>query len=54
MGLVLAGSGMCTGGRIVDHLRYGLEDPANDILFGYQLYCRLCKHSPALYFENFF
>jgi metallo-beta-lactamase family protein len=28
---------MCTGGRIVDHLKYGLEDPANDIFFvGYQ------------------
>jgi metallo-beta-lactamase family protein len=28
---------MCTGGRIVDHLQHGLEDPHNDILFvGYQ------------------
>ena len=28
---------MCTGGRIVDHLEHGLEDPANDIFFvGYQ------------------
>jgi metallo-beta-lactamase family protein len=35
--IVIAGSGMCTGGRIVDHLKYGLEDPANDICFvGYQ------------------
>jgi metallo-beta-lactamase family protein len=35
--IVIAGSGMCTGGRIVDHLRAGLDDPANDIFFvGYQ------------------
>jgi metallo-beta-lactamase family protein len=28
---------MCTGGRIVDHLKRGLEDPKNDIVFvGYQ------------------
>jgi metallo-beta-lactamase family protein len=31
--IVLAGSGMCSGGRIVDHLRYGLGDSRNDILF---------------------
>lgn len=35
--IVLAGSGMCTGGRILDHLRAGLDDPRNDVLFvGYQ------------------
>lgn len=35
--VVLAGSGMCTGGRIVDHLRSGIEDVRNDVLFvGYQ------------------
>jgi metallo-beta-lactamase family protein len=35
--IIIAGSGMCTGGRIVDHLKYGLDDPANDIFFvGYQ------------------
>ncbi len=35
--LIIAGSGMCTGGRIVDHLRQGLKDPVNDIFFvGYQ------------------
>jgi metallo-beta-lactamase family protein len=28
---------MCTGGRIVDHLETGLNNPANDIFFvGYQ------------------
>jgi metallo-beta-lactamase family protein len=28
---------MCTGGRIVDHLQKGIDDPKNDILFvGYQ------------------
>jgi metallo-beta-lactamase family protein len=31
--LVIAGSGMCTGGRIVNHLKAGIEDPRNDILF---------------------
>ena len=31
--IVLAGSGMCTGGRIVDYLRHGIENPVNDILF---------------------
>ncbi len=35
--VILAGSGMCTGGRIVDHLKTGIEDPKNDIIFvGYQ------------------
>lgn len=35
--VIIAGSGMCTGGRIVDHLEQGLNDPANDIVFvGYQ------------------
>ena len=35
--IILAGSGMCTGGRIVDHLAKGIENPKNDILFvGYQ------------------
>ncbi|MBN1841428.1 MAG: MBL fold metallo-hydrolase [Deltaproteobacteria bacterium] len=31
--IVLAGSGMCSGGRIVEHLKAGLEDPANDVCF---------------------
>lgn len=35
--IIIAGSGMCTGGRIIDHLKHGLEDPRNDIFFvGYQ------------------
>ena len=35
--IILAGSGMCTGGRIIDHLQRGIDDPRNDILFvGYQ------------------
>ena len=35
--IIIAGSGMCTGGRITDHLKHGLDDPANDIFFvGYQ------------------
>ena len=35
--VIMAGSGMCTGGRILDHLENGLEDPRNDVFFvGYQ------------------
>lgn len=35
--VILAGSGMCTGGRIVEHLKRGIVDRRNDILFvGYQ------------------
>jgi metallo-beta-lactamase family protein len=35
--VIMAGSGMCTGGRIVDHLAQHLGDPATDVLFvGYQ------------------
>lgn len=35
--VIIAGSGMCTGGRIRDHLAHGLDNPANDIFFvGYQ------------------
>jgi metallo-beta-lactamase family protein len=35
--VVIAGSGMCTGGRIVGHLVAGLPDPRNTLLFvGFQ------------------
>ncbi|SMC43974.1 metallo-beta-lactamase family protein [Desulfocicer vacuolatum DSM 3385] len=35
--VIIAGSGMCTGGRIVDHLEQGLNDSKNDLFFvGYQ------------------
>jgi metallo-beta-lactamase family protein len=35
--IVVAGSGMCTGGRIIEHLKAGIEDSRNDIFFvGYQ------------------
>lgn len=35
--VIIAGSGMCSGGRIVAHLKSGLGDPRNDVLFvGYQ------------------
>jgi len=35
--VIIAGSGMCTGGRIIDHLISGLDSPANDVFFvGYQ------------------
>jgi len=35
--IIIAGSGMCTGGRIIGHLKAGLDDPKNDVLFvGYQ------------------
>ena len=31
--VIIAGSGMCTGGRIVNHLKGGLKDPKNDVFF---------------------
>ncbi len=35
--IVLAGSGMCTAGRIRHHIRHGIEKPQNTVLFvGYQ------------------
>ena len=35
--IILAGSGMCSGGRIVNHLQKGIDHSKNDILFvGYQ------------------
>lgn len=35
--IIIAGSGMCSGGRIVDHLKACIEDPRTDVLFvGYQ------------------
>ena len=35
--IIIAGSGMCTGGRIINHLKTGLNDSVNDVLFvGYQ------------------
>lgn len=38
-GIVLAGSGMCTGGRIVHHLKHGAWNPRNHIVFvGYQAF----------------
>ena len=36
--VIIAGSGMCTGGRIVKHLKVGITDRKNDIVFvGYQV-----------------
>jgi metallo-beta-lactamase family protein len=35
--VIIAGSGMCTGGRIINHLKEGLAKPENDVCFvGYQ------------------
>ncbi|MCK4727914.1 MAG: MBL fold metallo-hydrolase, partial [Desulfobacterales bacterium] len=35
--VIIAGSGMCTGGRIIDHLKKGLDNSRNDLFFvGYQ------------------
>ncbi len=30
-GVIIAGSGMCMGGRIVNHLKHGLDDPKNEV-----------------------
>jgi len=35
--IIVAGSGMCTGGRIMEHLKNSIDNPKTDILFvGYQ------------------
>src|SRR5262249_36604216 len=35
--MIMAGAGMCTGGRILHHLRYNLSWPSTAVLFvGYQ------------------
>jgi metallo-beta-lactamase family protein len=35
--VILAGSGMCTGGRMLGHLKQGIRKPENDVVFvGYQ------------------
>jgi metallo-beta-lactamase family protein len=35
--IAIAGSGMCEGGRVIHHLRYGIGDARNTVLFvGYQ------------------
>ncbi len=35
--MIIAGSGMCTGGRIKHHLKNGISDPSNTLMFvGYQ------------------
>ena len=36
-GIILAGSGMCNGGRIIHHLRHNLERPeCHVVILGYQ------------------
>ncbi|WP_020405761.1 MBL fold metallo-hydrolase RNA specificity domain-containing protein [Hahella ganghwensis] len=49
--IVIAGSGMCNGGRIVNYLKAFIGDPTTDILFvGYQasgtIGRQILKHSP--------
>lgn len=47
--LIIAGSGMCTGGRIVGHLQQLLELPQTNVIFvGYQ-----AKHTPGAYLQAF-
>lgn len=51
--MIIAGSGMCNGGRIVHHLRHRLDDPSTVVLFsGYQaqgtLGRKLIDHEPEV------
>ena len=37
--MIIAGSGMCTGGRILHHLKNNIEDPTTHlVIVGYQVY----------------
>jgi metallo-beta-lactamase family protein len=43
--IVIAGSGMCTGGRVVEYLKTFISKPTTDIIFvGYQAYGTLGRH----------
>ena len=50
--VIIAGSGMCTGGRIVDHLKAGLPQPENDVCFVGYLFIHVLHERPIRHYNS--